>query len=172
MKDFTLTETMNLVDVAVLKYGNIESLVQLCRDNALGTNSDPAAGGIMLIDESVGFKPTGKIYQAVPVIKTTEPVVFEKQGLIDLALQYTGGLDGLVALCQLNGLILNESPAPGTKIKVSTDLVVNKNVVSQLKKKGLCIGHDTDGDGIPADALLTEDSQPILTEDGNFILIE
>lgn len=65
--------------------------------------------------------------------------VEEDQSVKDLAIQEYGSILGQEALYQDNPDVINfySDPEPGTMIKIDSDKILNKDIVSLLKEKGI-----------------------------------
>lgn len=174
MSAMKLYEQESLVDVALARYGNVESLVLLCQQNGLAIDAEPVAGTELLIDDTIEYKTTGTLYRPKVEVKAKEYVLQENQGLIDAALQHYGSIEALVQMCLDNAQAVDAEPAAGLKLQLSTVNVVNKKLVSYFSKKGIVVaqGYLVEASVVPANALLNEDGTPILNEDGNYILTE
>jgi hypothetical protein len=133
---------MNLVDVAILKYGNAESIVKLCQDNGITLSGDLAPGNALLIDGAVPYKTTGAISAPVNVTVKRALTVFENQNLVDVCLQEYGSIDALVGLAHDNSLGVDSLPLSGSVMTINPGSVIQKKLVSYLAKNGIVISQE------------------------------
>jgi hypothetical protein len=141
MKAVIVTEEQDIIDLVVAQYGNAESVVIFCLQNNIDINSDMTPGDRMLIDETIAYRTTGFVSSSVKSdLKQEVTVVLENQNLIDAALQEYGSVEALTKLCVDNGFSLDSALTPGSKLKIDTSFIVNKQLVNYLKKSSIKIG--------------------------------
>lgn len=98
----TVSGDISLVDVAVLRYGNLEALFDIAGANGLNADAVPVAGAIDLpvldIKSKAGRRNTSGVVIS-PFVKA-----LADQVLVDLAIQAGGSVEALFDIADLNGL--------------------------------------------------------------------
>jgi predicted Zn-dependent protease len=141
MKVVIVNEEQNVIDLVIDQYGNAESVVTFCLQNNIDINAYMTPGDRMLIDETIAYRTTGFISSSVKQdLKQEVVVILENQNLIDVALQEYGSVEALTKLCVDNAFSMDSALTPGSKLKINSSFIVNKQLVSYLKKSRIKIG--------------------------------
>jgi len=139
------------VDVAIRAYGNIEGLITLCLQNNMLLDGEELTANVRQVDKA-RQKELKRLKAVFPqaVIRTEEVVViYSGQNIIDLALQETGSVEGLVNLLNRNEFLFDTTPDPGGELKVSKLDVMNDEIRNYYKGLKYIINTgDVDLDGI------------------------
>ena len=128
------------LDVVIRNYGNIEGLIQYCQDNSLSLDSEEESDNVRQINDAV-VSQTVKIkalFSGPPSNPLRKVIIDSKQSVVDLAIQETGSIEGLINVLKGNGLSCDSDPVAGNELKVSGSDIVDQTVVSfyrDLKKK-------------------------------------
>lgn len=157
-------------DISLAAYGTADGLVALAKVNGLGLDAVLTAGQYLEVDGNWGAPVSDPdlLLPYVPeVISDYQALIL--QSLTDVAVQELGSADGLVALCKLNGLALDDALAPGQKLKVGDPVRVSMK--KYLADKSKYVITDTSSSNAGLNYLLTEDGRVITAEDGIGILI-
>jgi len=172
MSKITTYKDESLVDVAIRSYGHIEGLPDLARDNGLAIDAvETDAVERDVNDERVlELKQVRPLFPPAVVIKVQDTVVDSDQNIIDLALQETGDIAGLVALLKENGIGLEDEPVTGAVINVNTNDIANLDVVQYYR----ALRHKVNTGGEIGEFVLMEGDEGFIVLEGGsgFILLE
>jgi len=162
------------VDLTVRGYSHIEGLVRLCVDNGYPVDFEETVGDTnCFIDQTilVDLKEKRPLFPQRVTQKMQSVVIQSGQNVVDLALQETGSIEGLVALLNLNGLAINSVLVPGNELKTKTVEVVSEEVRSFYNDLNYKV-NTGDQEDVPINVRLLEDGSYRLLEDGSYRLLE
>lgn len=159
------------LDTCIRAYGHVEGLVKYCQDNAIVIDHEEVTGVERLIDDATkkALQSSKPLYNSKPVAQVEKVIINRGQNIIDLALQETGSIEGLVALLAQNGFDMSTTPVAGTELKVMNASVVNKNVRDYYKSLNYYVNTGEDEEG---PRRLLQNGYFRLLEDGSFRLLE
>ena len=133
MKTIIIAPGNNVFDVAVTEFGTLEALFDIASLNGLGVTAELAPGAAVMVDESLRFdKKAVTISDAVVV---EQDFTLQGQSLFDLAVQFSGSMEGLFDFAQLNKLPLTADLVPGTPVNLPKP--VDKNMRAIIKALGI-----------------------------------
>jgi hypothetical protein len=123
MKTVIVTEQDNLIDLAIAHYGNAESVIRLCIDNAVDIDTDLSSGAEASIDDSVKFQTTGAIQITDAFKPSTKSIIaLEKQDIIDQVITNYGNAESVIKFCLENGIDINNDMTPGDRALIDATL--------------------------------------------------
>jgi hypothetical protein len=162
----------NIVDIA-LKGKGMESLVDFLVDNELYLGSELIAGQevtVVAADTVPDVEPfVPREYGASAYTQEKNIRVLPDQDVVDLALQYSGHVEGLIDLLSANGMALNDDVTGALLVR---SRVADRTVVAYYEKTNYVVASTTRGSSLAANAIVTEEGFAIVTEDGTSIVIE
>jgi hypothetical protein len=117
-------------DEVIRGYGHIEGLLQFCKDNGLAVDFEETSAVDRLIDEVVkqslvNLRP---LFAQKPVKKQVNVFVQPDQNIVDLALQESGSVEGLIAFMKNNGYAPNDDPTIGSVVVTPGGDIVDQDV--------------------------------------------
>ncbi len=126
-----------LFDVVIRKYGHMQGIAQLVKDNDIGFTDDAVAGEQLLFDDDVSYNDLATVTIETETEEAANEVTVEAgQNIFDLVIQVYGDLSGLKNMADDNDLGLTDDINAGATLKTRSD-VDNQLVVDYLNGKGI-----------------------------------
>lgn len=118
------------VDICIRGYNHLEGLISVCRDNGIACDFEETTEQQRLIDDALKAELANNrpLFTVKPVPKSEEVIVSKGQNLVDLALQETGSVEGLLSVLRNNNYAPDDDAVPGTVLKTMTVDVVDDKV--------------------------------------------
>lgn len=104
-------------------------------------------------------------------------IISDGQCLIDLAIQETGGLEGLFALAELNGIEIGGTLTAGQETQITPEIISNPAQVKYFADRGLRINASNSNsladlpDPTPSGSIWVDENGNYISDgNGNYIL--
>lgn len=175
MSEVTTYNDESAVSIAIRGYGHIEGLITLSKENNMPVDSDEVAAAVRKVNDAIKeqLKQSPPLFSITPTPRMKPVIINSGQNLVDLALQETGGIDGIYSLVTLNGFSYDDDPVAGNELEVHGVTVVDNDVRSAYKSVDYRVNTSTNDDFIIPDGVrLLEDGDYRLVEDGPYRIIE
>jgi hypothetical protein len=154
MSEVTSYIDESAVDLVARGYNHMEALLTFCRDNGIALDHVETAATSRLVDDALKaeLRNNKPLFPTKQEPRKKEVIVNSGQNMVDLALQETGSVEGLLAILRNNDYSAGADPVVGSAVKVmSTDVVDAKirDYYSQLRYRvNTGDAENTEGDGI------------------------
>lgn len=170
MSKLTTYKDESMVDVTTRGYNHIEGLVSFCRDNGVALDFEETSAVERLVDDVLKqeLKSNRPLFPVPVQVKRQSNVVNSDQNIVDLSVQETGSVEGLVNLLKENGFDFTTEPVAGNTIKVKTEQIVNVDVVNFYRASNYKVNTGVFLDNL----ILLETGVYMITEDDAAMILE
>jgi hypothetical protein len=80
---------------------------------------------------------------------STRIVINSGQNIVDLAIQEAGGIEGIVSLCEVNGVAIDDNLVAGAELKTKGVTIANQSVRQFYRSRHVNTGYeDAEAEGI------------------------
>jgi len=138
----------SVVDAAIRAYGHIEGVVPYAIENGVALDFEETTGAVeRLVNNEVRteLKTKRPAFNQIPEKKISSVLVNSDQNIIDMAIQETGSIEGLISFLRLNSLSPSAELVAGTSLKVKGADIIDPNVTSFYKQLNLKVNTGFDG---------------------------
>lgn len=120
------------VDLSIRGLQNVEGLLRFCIDNGLALDHEETTTVERLVDDArkEELRNNRPLFPVKSTPKAEKIIAYSGQNIVDLALQETGSVEGLIAFLRANALAPISDPIVGQQIKSISADIVNDEVRS------------------------------------------
>jgi hypothetical protein len=162
-------------DLSIRAFGSIEGLLRFCIDNGISLDHEESLVGNRVVDDARKQELLNNIplFPVKVSAKQQSVKVSPGQNIIDVALQETGSVEGLISILKLNGYPPNISLIAGTELKVESAGIVSNEIRNFYRSIGYIVNTNESSVSVAIGYLLREKNKGfLLLESSDLIELE